>query len=103
MWDIGGGDKLKPLLVHYYPGTHLVIFVIDGNCQYPTTLDYNRSELKLAMGHEDLKNAALLVVVNKIDLEVPALEEIRKQIEFDSLDVKNKRMIAISAKSVKDG
>ena len=55
------------------------------------------------MGHEDLKNAALLVVVNKIDLEVPALEEIRKQIEFDSLDVKNKRMIAISAKSVKDG
>ena len=30
MWDIGGGSKIRMLWRHYYPNTHLIVFVIDS-------------------------------------------------------------------------
>jgi len=31
LWDVGGGDKIKPLKKHYYHGCTAAIFVIDSS------------------------------------------------------------------------
>ena len=54
------------------------------------------SELKKAMNHKDLKDVVLIVIINKIDLGPPQLEQIKKEIEYDSLEVRNKRLIEVS-------
>ena len=29
-WDVGGCDKIRPLWKHYFPGTHVIIYVVDS-------------------------------------------------------------------------
>ena len=31
LWDLGGGDKLRPLFVHYYENMTGLIYVIDSS------------------------------------------------------------------------
>ena len=64
-WDIGGGDKIRPLWRHYYSGTHGVIFVIDSS--EPEYISDVRGELLKLLSEEDLIYAPVLILANKQD------------------------------------
>uniref|UniRef100_A0AC34PWT7 ADP-ribosylation factor n=1 Tax=Panagrolaimus sp. JU765 TaxID=591449 RepID=A0AC34PWT7_9BILA len=66
VWDVGGQDKIRPLWRHYYSNTHGIIFVID--CNDRERVDEARQELLKAMNQEELKDAAVLIFANKMDL-----------------------------------
>lgn len=67
MWDVGGQDKIRKLLSHYYNGTNAMIFVIDAS-DTPERLEKARDELNGMLQEDQLKGAQLLVYANKQDL-----------------------------------
>eukprot|EP00607_Mallomonas_marina_P001923 CAMPEP_0182427542 /NCGR_PEP_ID=MMETSP1167-20130531/18258_1 /TAXON_ID=2988 /ORGANISM="Mallomonas Sp, Strain CCMP3275" /LENGTH=153 /DNA_ID=CAMNT_0024609851 /DNA_START=296 /DNA_END=757 /DNA_ORIENTATION=+ len=80
-WDINSNRKVRSLWFHYYAGTHAVIFVIDANDL--ERIQEAKDVLFEVMGHELLKDAALLVMANKMDL--PDCMSVDQIIEFLSL------------------
>ena len=67
IWEGGGGCKIKPLYKHYYPGTHVVVYMVDSTeRQWFAEV---RQELKELATSKDLAQAHLLVLANKSDLE----------------------------------
>ena len=67
IWEGGGGCKIKPLYKHYYPGTHVVVYMVDSTeRQWFTEV---RQELRELATSKDLAQAHLLVLANKSDLE----------------------------------
>eukprot|EP01031_Cornospumella_fuschlensis_P043735 gene43735-53485_t len=74
MWDVGGGDKIRPLWRHYFQHTQGIIYVIDTNdmLRFP---DEGRDAYSTALGlfkstisEVELWDAVILVFLNKIDL-----------------------------------
>eukprot|EP00661_Eupelagonemidae_sp_cell13_P002458 gene2458-4209_t len=64
MWDVaGGGDKMRPLWLHYYKNTDGVIFVVDSNDQ--GRVAQAREELQKLLLDDELRDACLLVFANK--------------------------------------
>lgn len=66
IWDVGGQPKLRPLWKHYYLNTQAVVFVIDSadKERLPEAL----VELTKLIAEKELKDAALLLLVNKQDI-----------------------------------
>ncbi|XP_037038799.1 uncharacterized protein LOC119076212 [Bradysia coprophila] len=69
IWDVGGCDKIRPLLRHYFANTKGIIFVIDSqeNCQY-RRLEI-KDELWRIFGEETLHNVPVLIYLNKMDVD----------------------------------
>jgi len=65
-WDVGGKDKIRPLWRHYFQNTHAVIFVADAADR--DRIGDARDELHRMLNEDELKDAVLLVFVNKQDL-----------------------------------
>lgn len=75
-WDVGGCDKIRPLWRHYYQNTQAVIFVIDCHDLerfHRTSEDdiyYSVEGLfDATISEEELRDAVILIYLNKIDLE----------------------------------
>ncbi|XP_014257460.1 E3 ubiquitin-protein ligase TRIM23-like [Cimex lectularius] len=66
IWDIGGQPKLRPLWKHYFLNTQAVVFVVDSNDK--ERLPEASLELAKLVSEKDLKEAALLILANKQDL-----------------------------------
>ena len=66
-WDLGGGDKIKPLWKHYYQNTGAIIFVVDSTDR--ERFSEVRQELREILEEKELALAHLLVLGNKADLE----------------------------------
>jgi len=66
VWDVGGQDKIRPLWRHYFQNTQGLIFVIDSNDK--DRISDGRDELMRMLAEDELRDAALLVFVNKQDL-----------------------------------
>ena len=66
-WDLGGGDKIRPLLKHYYLNTRAVVYVVDSTDR--ETFPKVRQELREMMEARELALAHLLVLANKSDLD----------------------------------
>eukprot|EP00759_Apiculatamorpha_spiralis_P044276 PhF_6_TR41317/c0_g1_i4/m.62595/K07937/ARF1; ADP-ribosylation factor 1 len=66
VWDVGGQSKIRPLWRHYLQSTNVVLWVIDASdtSRYAESSD----ELDKIMANEELHNARLVVVANKMDL-----------------------------------
>ncbi len=84
LWDVGGGDKLRPLFVHYIePGT-VIIFVVDStDCDRMTeAFDF----LKLLLRNENSRESPVLILANKQDLEDEAMtsEAVREHFQVDT-------------------
>ena len=84
VWDVGGQDKIRPLWRHYYQNTQGVIFVVDSNDRdrIDDSKDYEHSakeELQRMLAEDELRDAVLLVLANKMDLphamQVPEIQE----------------------------
>ncbi|KAK6311551.1 hypothetical protein J4Q44_G00172150 [Coregonus suidteri] len=84
VWDIGGQESLRASWNSYYCNTEIVILVVDSTDRERLTL--NKDELHRMLAHEDLKNAAILVLAKQAgheglydgcrDLPVPHLSSI---------------------------
>ena len=67
VWDVGGQPKLRPLWKHYYLNTQAVVFVIDSSNQ--ERLDEAQNELVKLIAEKELRDAFILILLNKQDLE----------------------------------
>jgi ADP-ribosylation factor-like protein 1 len=67
VWDLGGQTSIRPYWRCYFAGTDAVIFVVDSTDK--ERLPTARAELMALMEEEDLKDALLLVMANKQDME----------------------------------
>jgi len=68
VWDVGGQTKIRPLWKHYYKGVGGVIFVIDS--ADPTRLKEAKDELTYMLNDDLLKDALILVFLNKQDMPI---------------------------------
>ena len=66
IWDVGGGDKLRPLWRHYYQATDGLIFVVDSTDKdrFPEAKQVIHALLKEA----DLKGVPIIILLNKQDI-----------------------------------
>lgn len=67
IWDVGGGDKIRPLWRHYYQNTTGVIVVIDSNDhdRLDEVKDFLRSYV---LNSDELVGVPILFCANKQDL-----------------------------------
>ena len=63
MWDVGGGDKIRLLMRHYYSNTTGLIFVVDSNDR--DRVEEVREEIERTCGDDELKGVPMLVFANK--------------------------------------
>lgn len=83
-WDTGGRDKSRPLLRHYYPGTDMIIWVVDSSDR--DRMSECCDELWMLLGDKVLEGCCLLVLANKQDLRnAMSVEEIAEQLKLNSL------------------
>ena len=66
-WDVGGGNKIRPLIRHYYPNTDALVFVIDSTDE--DQMNNIKEELKEATEEDELRRSIILVLANKQDIE----------------------------------
>lgn len=67
VWDIGGQESLRASWYSYYSHTEIVILVVDSTDRERLTV--TKEELHRMLAHEDLENAAVLVLANKQDMK----------------------------------
>lgn len=67
VWDIGGQESLRASWYSYYCNTEIVIMVVDSTDRERLTL--TKEELHRMLSHEDLQNAAILILANKQDVK----------------------------------
>lgn len=74
VWDVAGQDSLRSLWKHYYQNTKAVIFVVDSSDK--ARMDLAKNELQKIVGDDELKDATLLLLANKMDLNVLTAKEV---------------------------
>jgi len=83
-WDVGGKDKIWPLLRYYYQNVDAVIFVADSNAADSGRLFHDehsyygksgKSELGRVIFQEELRGCPVLIYANKQDLPNAMSEE----------------------------
>ncbi|XP_004552415.1 putative ADP-ribosylation factor-like protein 5C [Maylandia zebra] len=67
VWDIGGQESLRASWYSYYGNTEIVILVVDSTDRERLTV--TKEELHRMLAHEDLQNAAVLILANKQDMK----------------------------------
>merc|ERR1712216_153901 len=67
IWDVGGQDKIRALWRFYYHGTDAIIFVVDSADR--DRLGEARETLQSMMREDELRNAVVLVLANKQDMD----------------------------------
>lgn len=65
-WDLGGREKMRPLLRHYYDGTDAIVFVVDSS--YRDWIDEARDEFHRLMNEKEIGELPVLLLCNKQDL-----------------------------------
>lgn len=93
VWDVAGQDSLRSLWKHYFQNTKAVIFVVDSADRKRVGLA--RDELHKIMADEELKDAALLLLANKMDLNVMTAEEVAAHVDFDRVKNPRKKVLGV--------
>mmetsp|Transcript_46896 Transcript_46896/g.54343 ORF Transcript_46896/g.54343 Transcript_46896/m.54343 type:complete len:180 (-) Transcript_46896:235-774(-) len=83
IWDVGGQTAIRKLWRHYYQGTHGIIFVVDSSDR--ERIELAKDELHSLMANKELKDAVLLVLANKQDLNELKVDEVEKGLELDMI------------------
>ncbi|KAM7346622.1 uncharacterized protein ACRADG_006479 [Cochliomyia hominivorax] len=94
IWDVGGRPDVRVLWKYYTENKSAVIFVIDAaNCD---RLVEAKKFLFDILSHEELCNAALLVIANKQDkTNCMSIEDLGKHLDLESIQ-QTKRIIETS-------
>ncbi|KAJ3125938.1 Arf GTPase arl1 [Nowakowskiella sp. JEL0407] len=67
VWDLGGQTSIRPYWRCYYANTDSIIYVVDSSDR--DRLGTSKEELAAMLEEEELKDASLLVLANKQDLD----------------------------------
>ena len=95
-WDVGGREKIRILYRHYLQNSKIVIFVLDSNDR--DRLTEAKEELHKICSEDELQNCMLIVLANKQDLkDAMSIDEIKKNIEFDSISLHQKKIFGTVA------
>jgi ADP-ribosylation factor protein 1 len=65
IWDVGGRDKIRPLMRHYFQNTQGLIFVVDSHDR--DRLEEATEEMKRVLMEDELREIPMLIYLNKID------------------------------------
>jgi len=65
LYDMGGHSELRKLWLHNFPGTDLMLFVVDGTDT--ANIPVAKRQLHEVLRHPDMRQIRFLLVVNKID------------------------------------
>jgi ADP-ribosylation factor-like protein 5B len=68
VWDLGGQESLRSAWDAYYENAEAVIYVVDSAESSAQNLLLSKMEFFNLLYHNDLKDAVVLVLANKIDL-----------------------------------
>ncbi|CAF1019023.1 unnamed protein product, partial [Adineta ricciae] len=66
LWDVGGCDKIRPLIRHYFQNIQVIIFTIDANDR--ERIEQAQVELTRILSAEELLGVPILFYLNKSDL-----------------------------------
>jgi small GTP-binding protein len=84
VWDVSGQDRLRAFWRHYYHGTSGIIFVIDSNDS--DRFNLAKTELHGILQEEELNDAVILILANKVDLPNSAtVEQLKAALELNKL------------------
>lgn len=100
IWDVGGCDKIRPLIRHYFENTKGIVFVIDS--QDRDRLSEVKEELWRMLGEETLIDVPVLIYLNKIDIECNGLQRDEIILEMKLNELKHRKVFVQSC-SAKTG
>ncbi|KAF0711521.1 Aste57867_5215 [Aphanomyces stellatus] len=83
LWDVGGQDTLRPYWRHHFTGTQGIVFVIDSSDA--ERVDLAKAELHGILHDEQLRDACLLLLLNKRDLVQGDDGDIAARLDFQSV------------------
>ena len=103
IWDVGGQTSIRKLWKHYFSGTDAIIYVIDTSDQ--ERLDLAKEELSSLLNDDELQNASLLVLANKMDLGIMSVPEIVEKLDLVKLrrEWKVQGACALTGEGIYDG
>mgnify|MGYP002041475227 CR=1 FL=1 len=93
VWDVAGQDSLRPLWKHYYQNTKAVIFVVDSSDK--ARIDLAKNELHKILNDDELKDATILLLANKIDLDGLSPEEVANNMDFERVKNLKKKCMGV--------
>ncbi|KAL6931523.1 probable ADP-ribosylation factor-like protein 1 [Hanseniaspora guilliermondii] len=98
VWDLGGQTSIRPYWRCYYTNTQGIIFVIDSTDT--ERLNIASTELRTMLQEEELKDACLLVLCNKQDLQTAqSIDKINEALQLYDLKDRNWSILGCSAKT----
>jgi small GTP-binding protein len=87
IWDAGGRDKIRPLIVHYFKDCDALIIMIDSNDE--ERFQELKELLDSYLVSPDIENGILLFFANKQDLKgAKTCEEIAIRLELNKVKQK---------------
>ncbi len=82
IWDIGGQDKIRVLWRYYYSGSNAIVFLVDVTDS--KRLGLAKAEIHKLLEDDELQDAVLLVLANKMDMGVNAnVPDIKDKLDLD--------------------
>lgn len=97
VWDLGGQTSIRPYWRCYYSNTDAIIYVVDSADK--ERIGLSKDELMYMLREEELRNAVLLILANKQDIDgCMTLSEIHQVLGLDSLKNRTFQLFRTSAK-----
>ena len=93
VWDVAGQDTLRPLWRQYFQGTKAIIFVVDSGDK--NRLDLAKQELHGILSDETIDDAILVLVANKIDLNVMNKDQIEASMDLGRFYGRNMKSFGV--------
>ncbi|CAD5206566.1 unnamed protein product [Bursaphelenchus okinawaensis] len=96
VWDLGGQTSIRPYWRCYYLNTDAVIYVVDSADK--DRIGISKQELVSMLEEEELKDAILMVIANKQDIQgCLSVAEIHKALGLDALRNRSFQIFKASA------
>ncbi|KAI6182236.1 hypothetical protein M3Y97_00358500 [Aphelenchoides bicaudatus] len=96
VWDLGGQSSIRPYWRCYYLNTDAIIYVVDSADK--DRIGISKQELVSMLEEEELKEAILMVIANKQDINgCLSVAEIHKALGLDALRNRSFQIFRASA------
>jgi len=96
VWDLGGQTSIRPYWRCYYTNTDAIIYVVDSADR--DRVGISKQELVSMLEEEELKDAVLVVLANKQDIEgAMSVTEVHSALGLDKLKNRTFQIFKASA------
>ena len=95
VWDVAGQANLRTLWKHYFQNTKGLIFVVDSSDKERMSLA--KEELHKIVIDDELKDVAVLLLANKMDLNVCSVNEVETLMDFEKVKNIKKKCVGVCA------